>query len=262
MVVDSTAYRHTSIALDSNSNPWIAYQTYDTSFHVKVARWAGSQFTIQDVTNPGCCSDTTVMAAGSNGGVFVAYNGDYSNNGGDVTAFQWTGTSFSPIGAYGGYPASPFGADVDSAGKLHVGYADEYGGLIDLLYDTSTTATAVDSTIKSGFTQVDIEGAKRGIVICSSAVGVKLARFDGIWTLDNVATSASGTSLGCAVAVDKTGGYHIGYAASGKVNYTDSTSSYKAVAIADGDGIALAVDPSGKPQVLYRTSAQQLYYAK
>ncbi len=258
-VIDTAAYRHATIALDGTQSPWVAYQTYEATFRLKVARPSPTGFSIDDVTNPGCCSSTSRIVAGA-GGVFLSWNGDYSNNGGDTRAYKYSGSGWDYLGAHG-YAGPRFGAGVDAAGKLHVGYDDSYGGIKEVVHDGVKYSSAViASGIKGAATTLDIEGTHRGVLYCAPSVGVKLARAGSSWTTDTV---TSNSSYYCDVSFDPTGRAHVVYKdnVTKNVHYANSGDGYKALTVSPGTFVAIAADKSGGPHIAY-SNGGSVYYAR
>lgn len=260
--VDAAAYRHVSIALTPASSPWIAYQSYAASaFSLKVARME-TGFVIDNVDNPGCCSSSTTLAISSAGTGYIAFNADYSNNGGDVRTYGRPATTWVYHSAYG-YPTqwTQFDTAADSGGLQHVAYADSYSGIVELTWNgTSYNALPVDAGTKAASVHYSIKGAARGIVYCGSVAGVQFAQYaSSTWSHEAV---SAGGSYNCDVAVDSAGDAHVVFVANGKIVYAKRSSGWTLMPFADADDLtaAISVDAAKKPHILY-SKGKTLYYA-
>jgi hypothetical protein len=260
--VDAEGYRHVSLALAS-SQPWIAYQSYAaTSFNLKVARFSGG-WTLDELTNPGCCSSSTALSIDANGRGYVAFNADYSNNGGDVRTYGRPASTWVYNGAFG-YPRQWTAMDTaaESAGVQHVAYADAYSGISDIRWTgTSYAQQVVNGGTKDASVHLSIRGNVRAMVYCGSSVGLHYASYaNSLWTHQQLTASAS---WHCDVAVDGAGAAHIVYydSAAKKVVYRKGPGGTPApFAEADAAGVAIAVDGANQPHMAYARN-NVLHYA-
>jgi hypothetical protein len=260
-LIDSAGYRSASITLVSGQ-PWVAFQTYqNTAFDVRVGRWNGSGFSVDSLTDPGCCSSWTGIAAAGTG-ADVAFRADYSNNGGDLRSFGWNGSSWQYRAAHGYYSSWRRGGMAsDASGVAHMVYSDQYSGLEEVTWSgTQYVATNVDTAAKHVDAKIAINGSSRGILYCSSS-GLQYARWSGSsWSLESV---KSGSIAGCDVAIDATGRIHVSFVDGGTtITYGSwqSGSGWSFVPITTGTTSAIAVDGSGNPRIVYVNSGQ-IHYA-
>jgi parallel beta-helix repeat protein/putative cofactor-binding repeat protein len=269
---DNVGY-YSSIALDSNGNPHIAYS--DTSnWNLKYASWSGSEWAIQLVDSLERVTTFTSMAPSlaidSNGNPHISYIDDENAN---LKYASWTGSAWSiqtvdSQGNMGGYTS----LKLDSFDKPHICY-QEMAPNFDLKYASWTGSQwetqTVDSAGNVGFfcsLSLDFNGNPR-VSYCdttntnSSNVILKFAAWTGSGWNIQIVDSAGDVGRFDSLAIDSTGKAHISYydGMNGYLKYASQIGSAWDIQVVDFEGdtgdvglsTSLALDSEDLPHISY-----------
>lgn len=275
---------YSSIALDLNGNPNIAYSDFSNQ-NFKYASWTGSEWKIQVVDSTGNAgtffSSAPSLALDSKGNPHISYSGDENAN---LKYASWTGSAWSiqtvdTQGYLGGYTS----LKLDSFDKPHICYL-EMAPNFDLKYASWTGSQweiqTVDSEGYIGFfcsLSLDFNGNPR-ISYCdmtnlnSSNVVLKFASWTGLdWNIQNVDTAGDVGRFN-SLALDSIGNAHISYydGMNGYLKYASQTGSSWKIQVVDSEGdtgnvgvsTSLALDSKDLPHISYiDEKASDLKYA-
>jgi parallel beta-helix repeat protein len=271
--------RYSSLALDSNNNPHIAYFNFyrleNTS--IKYASWTGSDWNIQTVEGNGYVGPFPSLAIDSHNNPNIIYR-----NGAMLKYALWIGSSwsFQQVGSPGEY-GSANSLVLDSNDNLRLSYQEtthsqlKYASLTSQGWTLETVDANGTSVGNYNSLALDTQGNPYIAYMASlPAVGLKYANYnDSAWRTETVDAGGSGTGFTPSIAVDSTGRIHIAYFSfiSGTSNcylkYAVSSGSGWTITNVDsgngtGQGTSLALDSHGNPHISYYDSGNnQLRYA-
>jgi hypothetical protein len=271
---DNVGY-YSSIALDLDGNPHIAYSDYSNQ-DLKYASWSGFEWKIQVVDSIGNAgtffSSAPSLAFDSTSNPHISYSYSDDENA-DLKYASWTGSAWSiqtvdSQGNVGGYTS----LKLDSFDKPHICYL-EMAPNFDLKYASWTGSQweiqTVDSEGYVGFfcsLSLDFNGNPR-ISYCdttyinSSNVVLKFASWTGSsWNIQNV-DAAGDVGRFDSLALDSSGNAHISYydGMNGYLKYASQDGSAWKIQVVDFEGdtgnvgvsTSLALDSDGLPHISY-----------
>ena len=257
-----------SLALDSNNNPHIAYfnlfRPENTS--VKYAEWTGSKWSIQTVDGDGIIGTFPSLALDSQNNPHILYR--------DLPMLKyasWTGTewAFQSIGSPGEYgsdnslvldandnPRLSYREIVNS--ELRYASLDNSRWILDTVDSEGTSCGAYNSLALDSFGNPHI-----CYMQSIPAVGLKYAYYEGsAWHVETVDSGGTGVGFDTSIAVDPAGRVHISYFSfiPGTFNCylkyaVSSGSGWKITTVDAGNGVgqdtSLALDSHGNPHISY-----------
>jgi putative cofactor-binding repeat protein len=271
-VVDSTdnVGYYSSIALDSNGTPHIAYSDM-SNWNLKYASWSGSEWAIQVVDSlervNTFASMAPSLAIDSSDNPHISYVDDENAN---LKYASWTGSAWSiqtvdSQGNVGGYTS----LKLDSFDKPHISYQANY----DLKYASWTgfqwEIQTIDSDGYVGFfcsLSLDFNETPR-ISYCdttninSSNVVLKFAAWTSSGWNIQIVDSTGDVGRFDSLALDSSGNAHISYhdGMNGYLKYASQTGSTWNIQVVDVEGetgnvglsTSLALDSKDLPHISY-----------
>jgi hypothetical protein len=271
--IASGTHQHTSMALDAENRPRVAYFSW-SEFALQLATRSAGGWAIEVVDRPGLMGKHASLALDGAGQPRVSYT-EYHRTGelryARATGPAWTAQTVDRIGTAGGYTDLA----LDAGGGPHIAYYDGVGG--DLRYARLQGSTWVTET-------ADAEGdvgmyASAGL---GPGGGVRVSYYDashgdlkvafrdgGSWTAETVDAEGD-TGLYTSLAVDGAGEVHVAYydGSAGDLRYAHGSGAGWSAETVDWAGdvgryASLALDGEGQPQIAYYDATNRdLKYAR
>ena len=250
---------YSSIALDANNNPHIAYYDY-TNNNLKYAKWTGSSWSIQTVDSTGYVGTYTSIAIDSANNPHISYYG------GGLKYAKWTGSAWSiqMVDSLGG---SYNAIAVDSYDNPHISYK---GGYNDIQKYAKWTGSAwlVQSIASTWNTATSIAiDSSNNPHISYFYNSLQYAKWTGsTWLIGGESGSNAGAYT--SIAVDSLDNTHISYDLAsyggGGLKYAKCAGSSCSLQIVDptwgvGAHNSIAVDSSNNPHISYYESSDVNY---
>jgi putative cofactor-binding repeat protein/parallel beta-helix repeat protein len=270
-VVESAAAdvgMYSSLALDSNNNPHIAYfnlfRPENTS--VKYAKWTGSNWSIQTVDGNGITGVFPSLALDSKDNPYIVYR--------DMPMLKyasWTGSKwvFQSIGSPGEY-GSDNSLALDADDNPRLSYRETMNSELRYAsFDNSRwTLDIVDAegTACGSYNSLALDSSSNPHICYMQSIpagGLKYAHYDGLaWHVETVDSGGAGVGFDTSIAVDSTGKVHISYFSfiTGTFNCylkyaVSSDSGWKITTVDAGNGVgqdtSLALDSQDNPHISY-----------
>ena len=258
--IASGTHQHTSMALDAENRPRVAYFSW-SEFALKLATRSAGGWAIEVVDRPGLMGKYASLGLGPGGGVRVSY---YDATHGDLkVAYRdggsWTAETVDAEGDTGLYTSLA----VDGAGEVHIAYYDGSAG--DLRYahgsGAAWSAETVDWAGDVGrYASLALDGEGRPQIAYYDATNrdLKYARWTGeAWEAVTVASKDDVGSY-ASLALDGAGQPSIAYtdATHLRLAFSSWTGDGWAHQVADGNWnvgryASLALDGAGHARVAY-----------
>ncbi|MCP4231585.1 MAG: hypothetical protein GY771_15755, partial [bacterium] len=231
-VYDSEDIYGTSIALDSNDNPCIAFHILDSN-DLMYAYFDGSVWQIDDVDISGGVGWHPSMELDDNDYPHISY---YDSTNGDLKYAKWTGSSWEitrfDIGGYNGNRSS---IALDSMGHPHISYHDETTKTLRYIWWNGTTwdRTTVDVLYGTGepnsiaINSLDYPSISyRYRDYTNYTFTLKCARWNGTtWEITSIDTSDYAVAWYNSIDIDANDYEHIAYQTIYCLKYAKRTSS-------------------------------------
>ncbi len=268
----------TSLALDSNNNPQIAYAFANedwTQSDLKYAQWTGSSWQVTTIDSSGAVGWWASLVLDSNNNPGIAY---YDATNSDLkyakrTGASWEITTVDSTGSLGSGTSLAF----DSNNHPHISYADYTKGYYNLKYaqwtGTSWSTSTVDTSVDVGWsTSLALDSNNDPHIAYTDDVNntVKYAHRTGSsWAIQTV-NSTEVIDGHVSLALDTSNNPHIAYAAYGAflqdLRYAHWNGSAWDITSVDVDifgwYVSLKLDRNNSPYIAYSNDVSNNYSLK
>ncbi len=212
---DGSVGSATSLALDSNDLPHIAYYDY-TNRSVNYARWTGNEWVSEEVDYAGSTSNFVSIAIDSNNRPHISYHSGEPGN--DLKYAKWNGSEWKRETVLSGIDWIGMDSSIalDSKDYPHISF--DHGGPQDLMYarwnGTNWSIETVDSHGNVGwFNSIELDSNYYPHISYYSASedDLKYARWNGTnWSIETVDDEGC-TGWGTSLDLDSSDRPHISY---------------------------------------------------
>ena len=257
-----------SLALDSNNNPNIAYFNLfrPENSSVKYAQWTGSKWSIQTVDGGGYTGPFPSLALDSQNNPHIVYRARSMLKYASWTGSEWTFQSIGSPGEYG----SDNSLALDANDNPKLSYRETFNS--ELRYasfsNSEWTLDIVDAegTSCGSYNSLALDSFGNPHICYMQSIpagGLKYAHYDGsAWHVETVDSGGAGVGFDTSIAVDSAGRVHISYFSFivGTFNCylkyaVSSDSGWKITTVDSGNGVgqdtSLALDSHGNPHISY-----------